>query len=384
MLRAFRVELKPNNVQRSLLFQAAGTARWAYNWGLAQSRAHRLDTGSFLWDGPLRQQLTQLKKTAEFAWLRQYSNNIPKQALRDMSTALKNWSQHRAEEPAFKSRRKTVPSFYHDPGKLKVFGDHVQLEKIGRIRLKEHHYIPVGVSYLNPRISCLNGRWYLSVAVEMIETATQEVPFSEPIGIDLGIKTLAVVSDGQVFKNINKTRKIQRLEKKRRRLQRRASRLYPKPQKRNEVKIRWKKSRNLAQLEKQISAVSKRIKDQHINHIHQMTHALVKTKPEYIVIEDLNVSGMLKNRHLAKAIQDNRLREVRRQLEYKSQRYGISLIVADRFFPSSKLCSACGHKKSDLKLSDRVYRCTACGQTMDRDLNAAINLKHYPRQSTSE
>lgn len=370
MLKTFKVELKPNNKQHSRLHQSAGTARWAYNWALAQSKEHYAETGKFLFDGALRKQLTQLKKTAEFAWLYQYSNNVTKQAIKDVSVALKNFFRHNSEFPVFKSKRRTKPSFYHDPIKLKVTETHVQLERIGLVRLRELGRIPMGVSYQNPRITCDNGRWYISVAADV--ECTNAVESTEPIGIDLGVKDLAIVSDGQVFKNINKTKELKQLEKRKKRLGRRASRHYERL-----VKNRCKKSRGLEKLEKQIRSVTKKIRDQHTNHIHQMTSKLTKTKPEFIVIEDLNVNGMLKNHRLAKAIQDNRLGEVRRQLEYKCNWYGVKLMIADRFYPSSKLCSKCGHKKSDLKLSDRVYHCSECGMTMDRDLNAATNLMQY-------
>jgi putative transposase len=201
---------------------------------------------------------------------------------------------------------------------------------------------------------------------------------SDPIGIDLGIKDLAIVSDGRKYKNINKTRRVKQLEKRKKRLQRRASRHYERM-----VKNRCKKSRGLQKLEQEVRSNNKKIRDQHTNHIHQMTSELVKAKPIYLVIEDLNVNGMLKNHKLAKAIQDNRLAEVRRQLEYKCAWYGVELVIADRFYPSSKLCSDCGHKKVDLRLSDRVYRCDHCGNVMDRDVNAAINLLHYKMRKVS-
>lgn len=376
MIKTFKVELAPNNKQRSLLYQAAGTARWAYNWALAQEKGHHATAGKFLFDGELRKQLTQLKKTPEFTWLNRYSNNITKQAIKDCSIALKNFFKGNAEFPVFKSKHKTQPSFYHDPWKLKVTKTHVQLEKIGRVRLKEQERIPVDISYQNPRITCDNGRWYISVAAD-VECA-KAAECTQPIGIDLGVKDLATVSDGQVVKNINKTRRMKQLEKRKKRLQRRASRHYERT-----VKTRCKKSRGLLGLERQIRSINKKIRDQHTNHTHQMTTKLVKTKPAFIVIEDLNVNGMLKNHRLAQAIQDNRLAEVRRQLEYKCNWYGVKLIVADRFYPSSKLCSDCGHKKQDLKLSDRVYRCTECGHVMDRDLNAAINLMQYGMREVS-
>lgn len=375
MIKTFKVELAPNNKQRSLLQQCAGTARWTYNWALAKEKENYEATGKFLFDGELRRQLTQLKQT-DFPWLCKYSNNVTKQAVKDCSIALRNFFRKNAEFPTFKSKRKTRPSFYHDPVKLKVSETHVQLEKIGRVRLKERGRVPLDVTYQNPRITCDNGRWFISVAADF--ECTDASASSAPIGIDLGVKDLAIVSDGQVFKNINKSKRMKQLRKRVKRLQRRASRHYA-----EEVGSRCKKSRGLLKLEKEVRLVNKKIRDQHTNHIHQMTSKLVKTKPEFIVIEDLNVSGMLKNHRLARAIQDQRLGEVRRQLEYKCNWYGVRLIVADRFYPSSKLCSDCGHKKPDLKLSDRVYRCTECGTVMDRDLNAAVNLMQYGMREVS-
>lgn len=370
MIKTYKVQLKPNQVQHSLLNQAAGTARWAYNWGLAKSIEHYKETKKFLLDGDLRKELTQLKQTPEYEWLYKYSNNITKQALKDMSQAFKNFFKKNAQFPQCKSKHKSKASFYHDPIKLKLTDTYVQLEKIGKVRLVEKGRIPTDGKYLNPRIGQENGKWYLSVGVEFEPKPSDNL--SEPIGIDLGVKDLAIVSDGRVFKNINKSRRVKRLEKRKKRLQRRASRHYERL-----VKHRCKKSQRLLKLETDIRSVGKKIRDQHANHIHQMTSEFVKAKPTYIVIEDLNVEGMLKNHKLAKAIQDNRLAEVRRQLEYKCEWYGVELVIADRFYPSSKLCSDCGHKKEQFKLSERVYHCEHCGMEKGRDLNAAINLLHY-------
>ncbi|MCY0876784.1 MAG: transposase, partial [Firmicutes bacterium] len=299
MIKTFKVELAPNNQQRSLLSQFAGTARWAYNWALAKEKENYGATGKFLFDGELRRKLTQLKKT-DFLWLKKYSNNVTKQAIKDCSVALRNFFGKNAEFPTFKSKRKTRPSFYHDPVKLKVSETHVRLEKIGCVRLKERARIPLNVAYQNPRITCDNGRWFISVAADVeLENAGK---VTHPIGIDLGVKDLAIVSDGRVFKNINKSKRMKQLQKRKKRLQRRASRHYSK-----EVETRCKKSRGLLKLEQGVRSVNKKIRDQHTNHIHQMTTKLVKTKPEYLVIEDLNVNGMLKNHCLAKAIQDQRL-----------------------------------------------------------------------------
>ena len=192
------------------------------------------------------------------------------------------------------------------------------------------------------------------------------------MGIDLGIKDLAVCSDGRVYKNINKTATVKRLEKKKRRLQRKISRKYQM----NKEGSRYKKIRSIIKSEKQLLKVSRRITNIRHNYIHQITSEIVNRKPMFIVLEDLNVKGMMKNKHLAKAVQQQRFHEFRRQIEYKSNWNNILFILADRWFPSSKLCSKCGEIKKDLKLSDRTFKCE-CGNVIDRDYQASINLKRY-------
>ena len=212
--------------------------------------------------------------------------------------------------------------------------------------------------------------WYVSVGIEIPDSTT--IPSNEGIGIDLGLKDLAICSDEHTYKNINKTHKVRKIEKRQRRLQRSVSRRYEK----NKKGECYCKTRNLIKRQKELLKVTKRLTNLRRNHLHQTTSDIIKRKPSFICIEDLNVSGMMKNRHLSKAIQQQDFYELRRQLQYKAERNNISVIIADRFFPSSKLCSCCGNVKSDLKLSDRIYRCT-CGNTIDRDFQASLNLKTY-------
>lgn len=248
------------------------------------------------------------------------------------------------------------------------------MEKIGWVIVAEE--IPDG-EYSNPRIKHDGINWYLTTG-GTVEIPDLDKPVSEPIGIDMGIKELAVISNGKLVKNINKAKEIRRLTKKLKRLQRQASRQYETFKKKG-GEIRYKKTSNLLKLEKEIRLVHKRLNDIRTNHLHQATSILVKANPEYIVIEDLNVSGMMKNKHLARAIQEQKLYEFRRQLEYKCQWYGVRLIVADRFYPSSKTCSQCGQLNKNMKLLDWIYHCD-CGLHIDRDLNASINLREYGRR----
>ena len=372
MFKSIKVQLKPNNKQNSLLFQCAGTARFAYNWVIAKQEENYENGGKFLSDSTLRKELTRLKQ-GEFAWLYKYSNNITKQAIKDACEAYKKFFKKIAKKPKFKSKRKSKPAFYHDNITIKFTKTHIQIEKLGKIKLAEFGRIPTDGKYSNPRITYDGLNWSVSVGIEVGDMSINK-PISEPIGIDVGIKDLAVSSTGKVYKNVNKTKSVKKANKRLKRLQKQASRRYDKNYK-NKIKG---KGKNLLKLEKQINKTYKRLTNIRTNHLHQTTNALVKTKPEYIVIEDLDVSGMMKNRHLSKAFTQQKLHEFRRQLEYKCLWYGIPLILANRFYPSSKTCSCCGAIKKDLKLSDRVYRCE-CGLVMDRDLNASINLREYPK-----
>jgi len=375
--------LKPNNEQNSLLFRCAGTARFAFNWALAREEENYKAGNKFISDCDLRKELTQLKKTEEFSWLKNYSNDIPKQAIKDACNAYKMFFRKLSKKPKFKSKRKSRPSFYGDTVKTKFRERHIYLSKIGYVRLAEHDRIPEGSKIVNPRIIYDGLNWWISVGIEVSEIDILD-EYTEPIGIDLGIKDLAVLSNGKVYKNINKSRKIKRATKTLKRLKRRASRQYEKLKRnKKEGENRYEKSANLIKLEKKILKLYKRISNIRDNYIHQITTALAKTKPEYVVIEDLNVSGMMKNRHLSKAVMNQKFYEFRRILTYKCSLYGIPLIIADRFYLSSKTCSECGHIKKDLKLKDRTYICPECGLVIDRDLNAAINLREYPNRSVA-
>lgn len=272
-------------------------------------------------------------------------------------------------KPRFKSRKRSKKSFYHDNVKLKVKDNKlVKIEKVGWIKTNEQ--LPIGVKYTNPRISYDNKYWYLSVGIE--QEGIQEELTEISLGIDLGLKNLAICSDGAIYKNINKTCTVKKIEKKLKRLQRQISRKYEKNKKGKE----YVKTKNIIKLEKQIQQVHRRLTNIRNNYLHQTTTSIVKTKPYRIAIEDLAVSNMMKNKHLSDAIRKQGFYEFRRQLEYKCNFRGINLVVADRFYPSSKSCSQCGKIKKDLKLKDRVYKCS-CGLNIDRDLNASINLSKY-------
>ena len=229
---------------------------------------------------------------------------------------------------------------------------------------------------MNPRISFDGLNWWISVCVEFPDC--KKNLNNDGIGIDLGIKDLAICSDGNTYKNINKSQVVKKLEKCRRRLQRRVSRKYEK----NKKGVSYCKTKNVIKNEKLLLKVNHRLTNIRKNYLNQTTSEIVNRKPRFICIEDLNVSGMMKNRHLSKAVQNQGFFEFRKQLEYKCNNNGIQLIVADRFYPSSKVCSCCGNIKKDLKLSDRIYKCE-CGNVINRDFQALLNLKAYGEKFAS-
>lgn len=374
--------LLPNNKQKTKLFQYANTARFAYNWALGREQENYKNGGKFISDGDLRKEFTQLKKTDEYKWLNDISNNVTKQAIKDACESYRDFFKGYTKFPRFKSKKHSVPKFYQDNVKIQFTDTHVKVEgfaiskkknkqKLNWIRLAEHGRIPTeNVKYMNPRIKYDGINWYITVGIEYEDSTT--LPSNEGIGIDLGIKDLAICCDGNTYKNINKTQRVKKLEKRKRRLQRSISRKYEK----NKKGENYCKTSNIIKSEKELLKLNHRLANIRQNYLHQTTSEIIKREPSFICIEDLNVRGMMKNRHLSKAIQQQGFYEFRRQIEYKSAWNNISVIIADRFFPSSKLCSCCGVIKKDLKLSDRVYKCE-CGNVIDRDYQAALNLKKY-------
>lgn len=368
MILSKKIRLLPSSEQEKKLWQSVGTARFVYNWTLGRQEENYKNGGKFISDNDLRKEITRLKKS-ELKWLSEVSNNVAKQSVKDACLAYKRFFNGISDKPRFKSRKRSKKSFYNDNRKLKVKQCKlVQLEKIGWVKTSEQ--LPVGVKYSNPRVSFDNKYWYLSVGIEQ-EKQRQELT-DVSLGIDLGISELAICSNGKRYKNINKTKVVKKLEKSLRRLQRKVSRKYQL----NKEGSTFVKTSNILKIEKRIQLLHRRLANIRKNYLHQVTTEIVKTKPCKVVIEGLNVKGMMKNRHLSKAIAKQGFYEFRRQLEYKTNFRGIELVIADRWFPSSKMCSGCGSVNKNLKLSDRVYKCE-CGLVIDRDLNASMNLSNY-------
>ena len=381
MIKSMKVRLLPNNKQLTKLFQYAGCGRFAYNWAIAREQENQKLGNKFLSDNELRKEFTQLRKQDGYKWLNKISNNVTKQAIKDACNSYKRFFKGQSKYPKFKNKKNSKQSFYQDNVAIQFTDTHVKIEgfatsrkknkqKLNWIKLCEKGRIPTNCKYMNPRFTFDGLHWWLSVGVEVDDN--KSIPTNEGIGIDLGLKDLATCSDGNTYKNVNKTQKVKKVEKRKRRLQRSISRKYNM----NKEGVRYKKTSNIIKREKELLKVIKRLTNIRRNHLHQITSEIVKRKPSFICIEDLNVSGMMKNKHLSKAIQQQGFYEFRRQIEYKSAWNNIPVIIADRFFPSSKLCSCCGVIKKDLKLSDRIYRCD-CGNIIDRDFQASLNLKRY-------
>ena len=372
MILAKKVRIYPTKEQKQKLWQSVGTARFIYNYTLAKQEENYKNGGKFISDGIIRKELTQLKKS-ELIWLNEVSNNVTKQAVKDACNAYKRFFKGLAKKPKFKIRKKSKPSFYNDPIKLKVKEKKVLIEKIGWIKINEQ--IPINVKYTNPRITYDNKYWYLSVGIEVDKK--QEELTNISLGIDLGLKDLAVCSDGKVFKNINKTKEVKILEKRLKQKQRQISRKYEINKIKKGGSCQFIKTKNIEKLENTTKLMHRKLTNIRDNYIHQVTTSIVKTKPYRIVIEDLNVSGMIKNKHLSDSVRKQCFNKFRQYITYKAELYGIGLVIADRFYPSSKTCSECGSIKKDLKLKDRVYRCPHCGVVIDRDYNASLNLSMY-------
>lgn len=362
--RGFKTQLYPNNKQKTLLLKNAGAARYAYNWGLAQKKTTMTAKSKIPNAIELHRQLNKLKQT-ELTWMYEVSKCSPQEALRNLDRAFDNFFKKRSKFPKFKSKKNGIGGF-RLTGSIKVGNDYVQLPRLGRLKLREKGYLPTTAKILSASVSERTGKWFVSIQVEQEQPEyTGQKDEHDTVGVDLGIKTLATVSDGQVFDN---PKPLKTRLKKLKRLNQDISRKVKGSQNRK------KAVGKLARLYYKISNIRK-------DTLHKITTMLAKTK-RIVGIEDLNVSGMMKNRCLARSIADLGLFEWRRQLEYKGKWYSCLIKVIDRWFPSSKTCSVCGEINENLTLADREWDCP-CGVHHDRDYNASCNLE-YVAASLSE
>jgi putative transposase len=362
----YKTELDLNNEQRTACLKHAGASRFAYNWGLARSQEVYRTIGKRPSPAELHKELNALKQT-DFPWMYEVSKCAPQEALRDLDKAYKNFFRRlelkkqgkykgKLGFPKFKKRSKAIGSI-RLTGSIHVDEDAIQLPRLGRLRLHEHKFLPTqNIHILSATVSEQAGRWFVSIQVE----EEQESPASTAttaIGVDLGIKTLATLSDGMTFEN---PRALKHAQKRLARLERQKSR------RKLGSKNRKKSCKKLAKRHARVANIRK-------DAAHKLTTYLCKNHA-LVAIEDLHVAGMLKNHKLAQAVSDSNFGAIRRQLEYKSSWHGTHLVVIDRFSPSSKTCSACGWIDENQDLGDRVFICQECGLVLDRDRNAAINI----------
>lgn len=360
------------------MFKSVGVSRFTYNWALSRwQEIYRegLKPSKAL----IKKEFNNiLKKKEEFKWLKEASSQTTAQVFEDLNKAFQNFFKGIAEYPKFKSKKRSKESFYVRYDALKFLNGKVNIEKIGKVEYTTNYKIPILDKYNNPRCHYDGKYWYLTFGYEQNENQVM-LNQNLSIGIDLGISDLATVNClDKPIRNINKTSKVRKLKKKLKRLQRKLSRKYDrlKSEKMFKKGERLTKTNNIIKLEKTVKLIHRRLNNIRNNHTHQATNKIVKLNPYRIVMEDLNISGMLKIKHLAKAVHEQNFYEFRRQIEYKAKFNGIEFVLADRFYPSSKMCSCCKTIKRDLRLKDRIFKCS-CGFILNRDKNASINLSNY-------
>lgn len=389
MLITKKIRLKPTLEQEILFYKSAGVARWAYNFFLSENERiynEYIENGKVgkksISEGDVRKHINNVLKPTTHTWLKEVGSNVMKQAVKDAGVALQRYFKGISGKPKFKSKHREKPSFYVNYESLSRKQGGFQGEKIGFVKTTEPlPKLEKGEKYSNPRITFDGKYWYLSVGYKVEEIQSNLT--GESLGIDLGVKDLAICSNEKTYKNINKTKRVKQLEKRLKREQRKLSRkiennIQTYAVKRKPVYKRpLRECKNIQKQNRLLRNINRKLANIRQNYLHQTTSEIVKTKPSRIVMEELNVSGMMKNKHLSKAIQQQKFYEFKRQIEYKAKLNGIEFVKVDKFFPSSKTCSCCGNIKKDLKLSDRTYKCDKCGLKIDRDYNASINLANY-------
>ena len=375
MIKGYKIRIYPNKEQKIHIEKHIGACRFIWNYMLNLQNENYKAGNKYISRFDMIRSLTSLKKQKEYQWLNEVSMSSLQNICTDLDKDFKGFFDKEHKYPNFKSKKKSKKTypvcerrFYFKDGK------HIQIQKLGVVKYKTDFKIPIGKhKFSNVRLSKELNKYFISFGLEC-ENQTRELN-DYSMGIDLGVKDLAVISYGEsslVFHNINKSSKVKNLYRELKHLQRSISRKYET----NKQGNKYVKTNNIIKAEEKLRKINKKISDIRNNYIHQTTHKLIGLLPKRVVMEKLNVLGMMKNKHLAKAIGEQNFYKFIEYMKYKCEWNGIEFIQVDRFYPSSKKCSCCGNIKKDLKLSDRVYVCK-CGLNIDRDLNAAINLKNY-------
>ena len=383
MIKGFKVRLFPNEVQTQLLWKHINVSRFVWNYALAEQFNRYKNGEKHLNKYGMRDIFIALKQSEEYAWLKEVSAHTIGNICIDLDKAYTSFFKKIGGKPKFKKKGKCKNAFPVRYENVYFINDCVNIEKIGKIKYQSDKELPQGrnaCKFTNPRIAFENNKWILSFGMECENQARELNNFS--VGIDLGVKELAVVAYGEnhkVCKNINKSKRVKTLKHKLVHLQRKVSRKYETNNKNKVYNTKWYKSNGILKTEEQICKICNQLSNIRKDYTHQTTHEIILLLPKRVVMEDLNISGMMKNKHLAKAIAEQMFYEFIRQMKYKCEYNGIEFVQVDRFYPSSKTCHKCGCIKHDLKLSDRTYICSECGEVIDRDLNAAINLANYSK-----
>ena len=376
LLKSFKTEINPTEEQKARIRRTIGTCRYVYNFYLGHNKALHDNGEKFMTgkDFSLWLNNEYIPDNPDKTWIREVYSKAVKKSIEDGCTAFTRFFKHQSDFPKFKKKGKSDVKMYfvrNNPKDCQCERHRLKIPTLGWVRIKEKGYIPTtkdGYMIRSGTVSVKAGRFYVSVLVEIPDVNINN-NLNEGIGIDLGLKDFAIISNGKTYRNINKSAGLKKLEKQLIREQRSLSRKYE--------NLKKGKSTQRANIQKQKLKVQKlhhKMDNIRTDYINKTIAEIVKTKPSYITIEDLNVKGMMKNRCLSKAVASQKFYEFRTRLKAKCDENGIELRVADRFYPSSKTCHHCGSVRKNLKLSDRIYRCE-CGYVADRDLNAALNLK---------
>ena len=381
LLKSFKTEINPTLEQKIKINKTIGTCRFVYNFYIAHNKKVYETEKKFISGMDFQKWLnnTYLKENSEYLWIKEVSSKSVKQSIMNADKAFKRFFKHQSAFPKFKKKGKSDVKMYfvrNNPKDCYCERHRINIPTLGWIRLKEKGYIPTtkqGYVIKSGTVSQKAGRYYVSVLIDISETEKPQLN-NFGLGIDLGIKDFVVVSNGITKKNINKTARLKKLEKQLKREQRCLSRKYEDLKKRNKIKEGDATRQNIHKQVLKVQRLHHKIDNIRTDYINKSIAEIVKTKPSYITIEDLNVSGMMKNRHLSKAVASQKFYEFRIKLQAKCKELGIELRIVDRWYPSSKLCHECGCIKKNLKLSDRKYICE-CGYKADRDFNASLNLR---------
>lgn len=379
MLITYKTEINPNPEQINKIKQTIGTCRFIYNLYIAENQKAYENNKPFVTAFSFSKWLNNefIPNNPDYLWVKNVSSKSVKQSIIYAEKAFRKFFKKESGYPRFKKKNKSNVKMYfvkNNKGDCLCERHRIKIPTLGWVKLKEKGYILTsknGYIVKSGTISYKAGRYYVSCLVNIENTSKQDLN-SFGLGIDLGLEKFAVVSNGNVYKNINKTSKIKQLEKKLKREQRCLSRKYEQLKNNKKGESTHK---NINKQKLKVQKIHLKLNNIRTDYINKIVSDLVKTKPSYITIEDLNISGMIKNKYLSKSISNQKFYEFRQKLTFKCKIYGIELRIADRFYPSSKICHNCGNIKKGLKLSDRIYKCSVCGEIIDRDLNASLNLR---------